>query len=56
MNGDQHDLCGCRHLYSRHRKVSVINPGTALVFPADFSALKLIGYGKAEQAPGRVVN
>lgn len=56
MNGYQHELCGCRHLYSRHRKVGVINPGTALVFPADFSVLKLTCYGMAQQVPGRVIN
>lgn len=56
MNRDQHDLCGCRQLYSRHRKVGEINPGTALAFPADFSLLKLTGYGMAEQVSGKVIN
>lgn len=55
-NGDQHELCGCRHLYSRHRKVGEINLDTALAFPAVLSVSKLTGYGMAEQVPGRAIN
>lgn len=54
MNGDQHELCGCRHLYSRHRKVGEINH--CLGISSVFSVLKLKGYGTAEQIPGRVIN
>lgn len=56
VNGDQQELCGCRHLYSRHRKVGEINLDNALAFAAVFSVSNLTGYGMAEQVPGRPIN